>query len=798
MTTTNFNAAAASTPGESVAFRSLRLWQRVFTRASHAASRAHDDLPPRRGKEKRAMAFLAASLLAALQPALAKDDFLPPEKAYRYTVTADGDRILIHWRIEPGYYLYKKKLGVASSMATVQLGEPAWPKGEDHTDEYFGTQEIYRGSTDVPVPLIIHGGQRPKQLALELKLQGCADAGLCYPPLTWKTEVDLPAAGGSAGGLGAFFKSKRPASKQDAEFLPPDAAFRFGPSMEKPGSVALTWIIAEGYYLYKERIQVSSDTPGIRLGRLQLPQGEPKHDEFFGDTEVYHEVLEASLPIARPAGAGGALHLNVTYQGCADGGLCYNPITKTVSLELPPADQATTLPADASPTRTAAASSSARPPVAEQDKLAALIRDGNLFAVLATFFGIGVLLSFTPCVLPMIPILSGIIVGQGGKVTPMRGFSLAFTYVQGMALTYAAAGAAFVLAFKQAPQAFFQQPWIIVLFSLLFIALALAMFGAYTLQLPSALQTRLTDVSNQQKSGTYIGTFIMGALSALVVTACVAPAIIAALSVISQTGQIARGAGALYATGLGMGAPLLIVGASAGSLLPKVGPWMDAVKSLFGVLFLGVAIYLLTPLLPDAVVMLSWSLLAVLSGFWIFSLKGRDGGPIASPLRATGLIALVYGILLLIGAASGSKDPLQPLDRLNAGGGSAGTLEPALIFQRIKTVADLERAVASAKAAGRPVMLDFYADWCVSCKEMEKYTFPDPGVQSVLANAVLLQADVTANDAEDKALMTRFEIYGPPTIAFYGADGSERKDFRLVGFVPAERFRGHVQSAFGS
>ena len=290
----------------------------------------------------------------------------------------------------------------------------------------------------------------------------------------------------------------------------------------------------------------------------------------------------------------------------------------------------------------------------------------------------------------------------------------------------------------------------------------------------------------------------MGALSALVVTACVAPAIIAALSVISQTGQIARGAGALYATGLGMGVPLLIVGASAGSLLPRVGPWMDTVKSLFGVLFLGVAVYLVAPLLPEAAVMLLWSLLAVLSGFWVFSLKGRDGNPAAAPLRGLGLIAVVYGILLLIGTASGSKDPLKPLDRLAAGGGGAGVPEHALAFQRIKSVADLENAIAAATVAGRPVMLDFYADWCVSCKEMEKYTFPDPGVQSALANAVLLQADVTANDEADKELMNRFEIYGPPTIAFYGIDGVERKDFRLVGFVPAERFRDHVKAAFGS
>lgn len=747
------------------------------------------------------MSWLAAALawLALAHPALAKDDFLAPQQAYRYTIDAEADRIVIHWKVEKGYYLYKKKMGVASTMATVQLAEPLWPKGEDHTDDYFGTQEIYRGNVDVPVAFTVHGPERPKKLALELKLQGCADAGLCYPPQRWKTEIDLPAAGtssGGGGGLSSLFKSKSSSGNKQEDFLQPDDAFRFGAGMEKPDSVALTWIIAEKYYLYKDRISVTTDTPDVTVGKLQLPKGDPKHDEYFGDTEVYHEVLEASLPIARPAGSGGTLNLKVTYQGCAEDGICYNPITKDVSLELPPSDTATTLPANAA--SEGVSSSSSKAPVAEQDKLASLIRDGNLFAVLATFFGLGVLLSFTPCVLPMIPILSGIIVGQGGTVTPARGFSLAFTYVQGMALTYAAAGAAFVLAFKQAPQAFFQQPWIITLMTLLFVVLAFAMFGAFTLQLPSALQTKLTNVSNEQKSGTYVGTFIMGALSALVVTACVAPAIIAALSVISQTGQIARGAGALYATGLGMGVPLLIVGASAGSLLPKVGPWMDTVKSLFGVLFLGVAVYLVSPLLPAGAVMLLWSLLAVLSGFWVFSLKARDGAPVAAPLRALGLVAVVYGILLLVGTASGSKDPLQPLDRLSAGGAGGGAQEHALAFQRIKTVTDLENAVAAATAAGRPVMLDFYADWCVSCKEMEKFTFPDPGVQSVLGNAVLLQADVTANDDADKALMNRFEIFGPPTIAFYGADGVERKDFRLVGFVPAERFRDHVKAAFGS
>ena len=750
------------------------------------------------------LARIGLALLACLpfvQLASAKDEFLPPERAYRYVARVEGDRVVVAWTIEPGYYLYKKKMGVVSTASSAQLGEPLWPKGEDHTDEYFGTQEIYRGKVEVPVPFTV-AGARPSKLALELRLQGCADAGLCYPPQKWKTEVALPAAaaassGKSSGGLSALL-GKKSGAANDSEFLPPDEAFRFGAGLAQPDSIPLTWVIADDYYLYKDRISIESTTPNVQIGKPVLPQGKPKHDEYFGDMEVYYEVLEATLPVARAASSEALpVQLKVTYQGCAEGGLCYNPITKEVTVELPPTSVATALPADARPAATAAGG--AAPMVAEQDKLAAALQGDNLLYALLTFFVAGLVLSLTPCVLPMIPILSGIIVGQGENVTRARSFSLAFTYVQGMALTYAAAGAIFVLAFKQAPQAFFQQPWIITLMVLLFVALSLAMFGAYEIQMPSALQTRLSDASNRQKSGTYIGTFVMGALSALVVTACVAPAIIAALSVISQSRQVLRGAAALYATGLGMGVPLLIVGASAGDLLPKAGPWMDTVKQLFGVMFLGVAVYLAAPLLPAPLTMLLWAALAIVSGFWIFSLKARDGGPAPAAVRGAGLIAVVYGVLLLIGTASGSRDPLQPLDRLSAGAGGAGAAqEHAIAFQRIKTVEELDRAVASATAAGKPVMLDFYADWCVSCKEMERFTFTDAAVQAALAGAVLLQADVTANDDADQALLARFEIFGPPTIAFFGSDGVERKNFRLVGFAPATRFAEHVKSAFAS
>jgi thiol:disulfide interchange protein DsbD len=642
-------------------------------------------------------------------------------------------------------------------------------------------------------------------------------AGSAWADLAAPVSADSKAPTGIAAALrAAQQKSGEP------DFLPPDQAFRFSALADGPDSIRLIWGITDGYYLYRARIKASSDTSQATLGELTLPAGETKMDEYFGKQEVYHHDIVGSISVARSSSGDLAVPLKVTYQGCASAGLCYPPITKMVSVVLPTpgasasathtggADAAANgstrsgdLGAVASATSGSAANVTAATAggafVSEQDKLATLIRDGNLAAVLGTFFGIGLLLSLTPCVLPMIPILSGIIVGQGDKVTPARGFSLAFTYTQGMAVTYAAAGAVFVLVFKQAPQAFFQQPWIIMLFVALFVALAFAMFGAYTLQMPNALQTRLTSASNQQKSGSYVGCFVMGALSALVVTACVAPALIAALSVISQTGKIARGAAALYVTGLGMGVPLLLVGASAGSLLPKVGPWMDTVKSLFGVLFLALAIYFLQPLISASVGMLLWSALAVIAGFWIFALEARDGGPAPAAVRAAGLLALVYGIILLIGVAAGSNDPLQPLSTLRAGNGGGpvtATKESALAFETIKSLDDLNKRVAAATATGRPVMLDFYADWCTSCKEMERYTFSDKSVQAALSNAVLLHADVTKNDPVDQELLRHFGIFGPPTIAFYGPDGEERRNFRVVGYMKAAEFASLASRAF--
>jgi thioredoxin:protein disulfide reductase len=603
--------------------------------------------------------------------------------------------------------------------------------------------------------------------------------------------------------LQALFKSEKKAEAAQDEYLEPDQAFQFSASMTKPDAITLHWTITKAYYLYQERFKVSTESTLVKLGELQFPPGIKKTDDL-GDHIVYHDEVTIIVPVARAADAKGEFTLIVKYQGCAEAGLCYVPMTKTVKLTLPAATDASTLDSSAlnannGNTNSSKSDTASGDVVSEQDRLAILIRDGNLLLVLATFFGLGALLSLTPCVLPMIPILSGIIVGQGEKVTPMKGFSLAFTYVQGMAMTYAAAGAAFVLAFKQAPQAFFQKPPIVIGFAILFVALAFAMFGAFTLQMPSVLQSKLTDVSNKQKSGTYIGTFVMGALSALIVTACVAPAMIAALSVISQTHMIARGAAALYVMGLGMGLPLLLVGASAGSLLPRAGAWMDTVKIIFGVMFIALAVYILNPILPAMVSMLLWSVLTVVFGYWLFTLS-HGAKPASSVVRGFGILSLVYGITLLLGALAGRTDPLQPLAGL--GGAMHESTVPSaahsLPFKRIKSIADLDREVAAAASSNKSVMLDFYADWCTSCKEMEKFTFTDQRVVAALSNTVLLQADVTANDSDDQALLKRFGIFGPPSIMFFGADGNERKNFSVVGYMKADEFHTHVTAAFSS
>jgi thiol:disulfide interchange protein DsbD len=609
-------------------------------------------------------------------------------------------------------------------------------------------------------------------------------------PYTPPANSGQPAAG--ATGIDAILGSARTSGD---DFLPPEQAFRFDAIAEGSDRVRLNWEIAEGYYLYRARIRVKTTSPSVQLGAPQFPTGQIKTDEYFGKQEVYHHELIVTLPIARASGGALDLPLEVTYQGCADAGLCYPPQTRTLSVRLsgasPAAGGSGRGPGAAAGNGGAATNSGS--PAAPGSHAAFLSQEwfsdalrGNLLIALACFYLGGLVLSCTPCVLPMVPILSGIIVGSGRQITSGKSLALSVSYVLGMALTYAIAGVASAAAGKEV-QAMFQQWWVIALFAAVFIALALSMFGLFTLQMPAALQSRLAELSNRQSAGTFGGVALMGALSALIVTTCVAPVLVGALLVISQTGAMVRGGAALFAAGIGMGTPLLIVGASAGRLLPKPGPWMDLVKKLFGVLMLAVAAWMLARIVPERASLALWSLPALVLA-WLLWSGIRERSVLVFGLRAAAVVAGVYGLALVAGSALGGTDPLAPIPGFSKP-------VPTLGFQTIHTVADLDREVMHAQQQGHSVLVDFSADWCTSCKEMERYTFTDPAVQAALSNTVLLRADVTQNDADDQALLHHFGIFGPPTIAFYGTDGRERAAYRVVGYMKADAFAARTRAA---
>src|ERR1700733_10210012 len=616
--------------------------------------------------------------------------------------------------------------------------------------------------------------------------------------------------------------SQSRAAKSGDDFLPPDQAFRFGASPQGPDRVRLGWVIAPGYYLYRDRIKATGEAGRSSVGPPQFPAGQIKSDEYFGKQVVYHDALVVTLPVQRSSGGALDVALNVTYQGCAEAGLCYPPITRTVAVQLPPTQGGGAAGGGAAGggaalggAAGAGAPGLARPAasgtayVSEQDRLARLLRSGSMLAVLLQFFVGGLLLAFTPCVLPMVPILSGLIVGQGRSVTTARAFLLSLTYVLGMAVTYTITGAVFAAAGKQV-QAVFQQPWI-MLFAALFVAMALSMFGVFTLQMPGFIQTRIAQLSNRQRGGSFGGVAVMGMLSALIVTTCVGPVLVAALIVIGQTGDVLRGAAALFAMSLGMGAPLLVVGSSAGRWMPRAGAWMDSVKRLFGALMLALAAWMLARIVPARWTLLLFALPAAAAAIvlWGFVPLGRarrairdrvdDAGnarpPAASPAlwlaRSAAVLVALYALALLVGAGRGAEDLLQPLASR-----SAVADEPA--FTSIASLADLRREVQAAAAVHQPVMLDFYADWCTSCKEMQRYTFNDPGVRDALKSVRLLRADVTANSADDQALLHQFQIYGPPTIAIYDAQGHEHQEYRVVGYMKAPEFAALLHQALAA
>ena len=580
------------------------------------------------------------------------------------------------------------------------------------------------------------------------------------------------------------------AAAAQPDLLEPEKAFRFSARVLDASNIEVRYQIADGYYLYRERFAFAAEPAGVKLGTAQIPEGKKKKDEFFGDVQTHRGELKIVLPVE--AVADGKVSLTATSQGCADVGVCYVPMDSKIQLVM-----AGGLPTgavrDSGDPLARLLEQSAKPAagvgtaaVAEDSRIAALFQ-GGFGWLIVSFFGFGLLLALTPCVLPMIPILSGIIVGRGQPVTRLHGFALSAAYVLGMAITYALAGVAAGLSGAMLSAAL-QNPWVLGSFALVFVVLAMSMFGFYELQLPAGFQARLSDASNRLPGGRYVGVFTMGALSALIVGPCVAAPLAGALLYISQSRDGVLGGAALFAMALGMGVPLLAVGASAGALLPKAGPWMDTIKRFFGVLLLAVAIYLVSPVLPVAAQMLAWAALLIVTAtcLRVIDPLPPDARGLQRAGKGLGVVALLAGAAYLVGAFSGAKDVLQPLSGLVSAEKSAAASAHEPLFKRVSTGAELDAAVKAA--AGKPVLLDFYADWCVSCKEMERLTFTDAQVQQRLAGMVKVQADVTTNNAEHQALLKRFRLFGPPGIIFFDKKGNEINGLRVIGFQNAEKF----------
>jgi len=573
------------------------------------------------------------------------------------------------------------------------------------------------------------------------------------------------------------------AENTDDDFLPPDEAFKLNIDEVSGTVIEAKFTIVPGYYLYKERIKFAiKDASQGNISSIDLPIGEIKDDPNFGKQEVYHHDFIAKIKTANTVKE---IVLDASYQGCSEKGLCYAPQHKTFNLVLNNSEKDTALQANIDGASEASSN---------DDQATTLLKGGKLWLIAIGFFGFGLLLALTPCVLPMIPILSGIIVGDKKvhhhATSRLHAFNLSLAYVLGVALSYTLAGIAAGLSGQLLSNAL-QNPWVLGVTALIFVILSFSMFGFYELRLPHKIENRMVNTANRLKGGQFLGVFIMGVISALIVSPCVAAPLAGALLYISQTHDVVLGGVALFALSIGMGVPLLLIGASAGHVLPKAGVWMTAVRNFFGVIMLAVAIYIVSPVIPASLQLVLWAALLIIPAIYLHAL---DNLPINSTTgkshpwmrfwKGIGIILLVLGVALLVGAVSGAKSPLQPL----AGFRSASAIGPetTLPFKRVKNTAELDAQINAAK--GKIVMLDFYADWCTSCKEMEQFTFSDSAVQKSLKNAILLQADVTDNTGEDLALLKRFNLFGPPGIIFFNRSGQEIKSIKVIGYEEATKF----------
>ena len=819
-----------------------------------------------------ALLFMLQAPIALAQQ---EEELLPPEQAFDLKAWVSNDQVFAEFSIAPGYYMYRDAFQFDMETSGVIFGEPVVPAGKIKHDEFFGDVEVYRDSVVINLPLI-YNASKPQSISIKTTGQGCADLGVCYPPLYQSLKMELASSAkvspqpyqfipintasdalntgmselqnmfrqaessmplnSNQGKTDPIALQSEPASNKpqisplsllqslgdsiglndDEDEIPdPDVAFKLGAVLDANNIIQSEIQIRNHTYLYRDKMKAELlDGKGHSLGAIALPKGDIKNDEFFGEMQVYHDYLKVSIPVLSEANASNEYVVAYKYQGCVEDKICYPPITKyfkvnaaSKSLDIladRPEIDASTASSSSAKTAvtktadTAKATSAESTPVieeSEQDRFAGIIANESLLVIIGAFFLAGVLLTFTPCVFPMIPILSGIIAGQGDKITTRKAFTLSLVYVLAMASTYAVAGAIvgrFGAEFNI--QAWFQDPIILSIFATIFVLLALSMFGFYELQMPSFIQSRVTEFSNKQEGGNLIGVAIMGLLSALIVGPCITAPLVGALVFISQTQDWQLGGLALFALGIGMGTPLLLIGTTAGKMLPRAGTWMDAVKAVFGVALIAVAIWLLERILPTSVTMLLMATLIIVSAVYMGAINTlpEDASGWRKLWKGVGLVLLVYGILYLYGVAAGSKDLIQPLKGISSISMGGGTSQASghIVFKQIKGEAGLKQALAAT--SGKPAMLDFYADWCISCKEMEKYAFTHPKVLAALKGFETLQTDVTANDKTDQLFMKSLGIFGPPAILFYDRSGQEIPGSRVVGEMSGEEFAAHI------
>jgi thiol:disulfide interchange protein DsbD len=582
------------------------------------------------------------------------------------------------------------------------------------------------------------------------------------------------------------FGNKFDFMKGEPELMPVDQAFVFD-SKQEGNQVKLNWVIADGYYMYRDKLKFSVN--GAELGTVALPKGKPHEDEYFGKQEVYYTYVD--IPVGLKQADENAT-LTVTFMGCAEGKLCYPPTKHEVVLKAIAANDSliagaeSTTTTEQTSTEPSTADKANTQPITQQDTLSQMLSNDSLIWTLVIFFGLGVGLALTPCVFPMYPILSGIIVGQGQKLSTAKAFTLSMAYVQGMAITYSILGLVVASAGLKY-QAALQHPAVLVVLAILFFVLSLSMFGLYDLKLPSSWQEKMNSVSNNQKGGNLVGVFLMGVISGLVASPCTTAPLSGALVYVAQTGDLLQGFLALYVLSMGMGLPLLIIGTSGGKLLPRAGAWMDIIKTIFGFLLIAVSIVMLGRIWTGVVSDVLWSLWGVsFTGYLMHQNKLSEFNwkqTVRSVLLTLALLAsFSYGFQAVMGHFGFNNNSV----------GTAATTEEVHGFKRIKSIEDLEQEIAAATAQGKPVMLDLYADWCVACKEFEAITFKDANVLARMNKIVLLQADVTKSDKVDVALLEKYNVLGLPTLLMFNEQGEQREDLRVTGFMGPKDFATHL------